>query len=334
LSTPHRHDPRLALQVPEKPFDRYLELQAAFEAKRGWLEDRNSLRYAAVTLVTTSEDAREIAERVHARDDELAAQMGWMSQIAGSVRLLIAATLEKRGDTTEGFLEEQARVRKFFRSQRLARAEVYETLAMLILRARNESASIPEADLLRMIAIHRQMSRHQWWLTGVDDFPAAAMLVDADGTPEEIGTGVEAIYQALRRHLWRGNALQTASNILFLTRLRPDEVAARATELITALTDAGFRVGIDQYDELAMLCFLSLPAGRVVERILHYEERMKKMKGAPFWAQRFGLATSMAFIELLRTEETASVLAEVKSLLDMQQIVAAQQAAMVAAAAS
>src|SRR5690606_37080099 len=94
---------------------------------------------------------------------------------------------------------------------------------------------------------------------------------------------------------------------------------------------AGVSIGQPEYDELALLCMLSLPIDRLVATVAHYRERLAADAWLPS-RNHFSLATNLAFVHLAGADAVLGPLADVKLLLDMQAIVAARAAAAAAAA--
>ncbi len=321
----------LAPQVD--PLARFVELHDALDAGRGWLGDRIPLRYAAVTLLTTKGEPEALAASVRSCHEQLGKRLGVFTGVGSSVRMLLAAQLTKYGDTPDAFMAELGRVRELFRDIGVRRGGVYEILGVLVLRRVLLGQPATPAHAERFKAIYTQLKRHHWFLTGPDDYPACAMLLGQAGTPEAIGDGVEAVYQALRRDadLWRGEPLQTAANVLYLSHLQPAEVARRFADLVAGFRAAGYRVGQADYDEVAVLCFLALPTDKIVTTVMGY---LQQMRAALSWVgKRMGLslAASLAFVRLLGADARLGAVADAKVLLDMQAIVAARQAAAAAA---
>ncbi|MEM7160426.1 MAG: DUF4003 family protein [Myxococcota bacterium] len=322
------------LSIPQDPLQRFVELHDALDADRGWLGDRVPLRYAAITMLTTPGDAGAIADSIREFHADFGARLKWYSGIDSSIRMVLAAQLVKYGDTPAAFLAEVDRVRAMFRDQGLRRGGVYEVLGALVLRRALRGQMAMPNHVARFSEIYAQLKRHHWFLTGPDDYPACAMLMGLPGTPADIGDGVEAVYQALRRDadLWRGDALQTASNVLYLSGMRPEEIARRFAELAAELKAAGYRVGQKDYDEVAVLCFLAAPARKLVEVVMSYQRTIRDSLEWVDRAMGLSLAASLAFVRLVGEHEQLGPLADAKLMLDMQAIVAARQAAAAAAA--
>ena len=172
------------------------------------------------------------------------------------------------------------------------------------------------------------MKRHHWFLTGVDDFTACAMLVGRRGTPAEIGEHCEAIYRRLAEvpKTRRGDSLQTAANVLALLELAPEEAAQRFFDVATALRDVGIAVRQAEYDEVAVLCFVPRSADKVAQTVAEYRSRIVADMS---WTEK-DLATSLAanltFVRMLFDDAAVAALGDAKVLLDMQAVVAARQA--------
>lgn len=311
------------------PLARFVELHAALEAERSWADDKVPLRLAAVCLITTPGEAVALASTTRRHEAALGQRLGWFSTVSRSVRILIAAQIVKHGDDPDLYYGEVERVRAMFRAAGLRSGHVYEFLAVLVLRRVLGGQAITAAHVERFRAIYEEMKRHHWWLTGPDDFPACAMLVGRDEDPATIGAGTHAIYEALheRADLWRGDPLQTAANVLYLSNMSPVEIAERFALLVAGFREGGARIGQQQYDELAILCFLPWPVERVVEVVLGFRARMRDAVRWLFKADALNLAASLAFVRLAGADGNLGPLADAKLLLDMQAVIAARAAA-------
>lgn len=330
---PFRDDTRASTPAVD-PLTRFTELFAAFDAGRGTFGDRAPLRLAAVTLVTTSGPAAIVAKRVRELDAELKPHYGWTSSVDASMRLVLAAALVRADESVAEFVAGSARVQALMREAKVRRGGVHEVLAALILR-RVTGGEPTLAHVERMRGIYERMKHHHWFLTGPEDLTACAMLVGREGTPEQIGDHVEAIYRRLADapKIWGGEALQTAANVLGLVALAPNEAADRFLAIATALRDAGLKVRGAEYDEVAVLAFLPRSAVLVAARVATMRERIKQDLAWYEDQEATSLATNLAFVQMLEGDDDARIaaLADAKMLLDMQSIIAMRQASVVAA---
>lgn len=327
---PFRGHEDLSSEYLADPLARFFDLEAAFAERGGLLADRVPMRFAAVNLLLAPGEAGELAGRVDASMGRL-----WPMRLARPVRMLMASALCKHGDDPEAFVAEVERAREIMSELGFRRELVYRVLTALTLRVRNHFEPITREQLERVKAIYEAMKTHHWLLTGPEDLPACAFLSFREAEPEAIGERANQIYEALREEagLWRGDPLQTASNVLALSGLEPGELARRFRVLAEAFAAAGKRIRAGDYDEVAALCFLARPVPRIIETVTDYREQIAERLG---WSSRslaFNLAASLAFVRLLGDDPELGPIADAKLLLDMQAIVASRQAAAAAAAA-
>ena len=321
--------------LPEDPLARFTAIYAALNAERSWRESASPLRFAALTAVTCPGEPQEVAEAIRDMAAAVKERAGWFGQLRSPLRFILSAMLVQRGDDAGAFLAEVERVRGMFRDVGLRRGGIYETMAIWVLRADAGLEPVAFEAVERMRAIYEVMKAYHWWLTNPDDFPACAILVGQEGTPEAIGAAIEQIYQALHDFGGsRGNPLQTAANLLYLSRLAPTEAARRFHALADGFRAAGVAIWQSDYDELAILTFLDHPTDRIVECVLDRRRDMTALSPKPDRSLTFNLAASITFLELVQCDRELEQITDAKALLDMQAIINAQQAAACAAATS
>jgi hypothetical protein len=322
-------------RLPANPLDRFQDLYEALNADRGWFGDPSSLRFAAMTATTCQGSPVEVASSIQSMAEEIKRLSGWFGELNSSLRFIVSAILVLNGDRASDFLADVEQGRKLFRQASLRRGGIYETIAILILRLQNDLAPVTAEAVVRFKAIYEEMKRHHWWLTGPDDFPACAILVGQEASPGEIGEAIERIYQALKETGFStGDPLQSAANMLYLSRLDPAVAAGRYSELANGFRQSGVAIWQSDYDELAILTFLSHSPRRVVERVLEHRKAMEELKPKPDRSLTFNLAASIAFLELVQLDENLEAITDAKALMDMQSIINAQQAASASAASS
>ena len=321
--------------LPEDPLGRFEDLYAALNAERGWWSEAASLRFAAMAAVTCPGEPSDVACAIRAVADGIKERAGWFASVRSPLRFILSALLVQSGDSPDAFLDEVDRVRAMFRSVGLRRGGIYETMAVWILRSQAGGQPVGPEAIERFQALYEAMKRYHWWLTGPDDFPAAAILVGQPGAPEQIGSAIEAIYQELHRYGGStGDPLQTAANILVLAGVEPEVAAGRFSALANGFRAADVAIWQSDYDELAILSFLDHPADRIVERVLAVREHMALLRPKPDRSLTFNLAAGITFLELVQCDGDMKQVTDAKALLDMQAIINAQQAAAAAAATS
>jgi hypothetical protein len=259
----------------------------------------------------------------------------WYWSVSPIVQFSVGAILYQRGDTAAQFLRELVRVRGMFRSVRLHRALTFELLAVLIMRLQTRGKPISKDTIQRFKAIYEEMKHHHKWLTGPDDFPACAILTGQKGAPRVIGHNIETIYDELRHHGFsRGNPLQTAANMMYLAPGSGGTVARRAAALKDRFKAHKIRISQGEYDELAILSILGERPDAVVKRVIAIRENLAKIRPRIERPTTFGLAVGIAFLEFATGSTKGKSVSHAKVLMDVQAIVAAQQAALMAAGAA
>jgi hypothetical protein len=319
------------MYLPKDPLRRFIDIFEVLHLERGWFADTSSLRFAAMAAITCEGAPASVARALRAIADELKERSGWFGELTGSLRFIVAAMLLQNDDRPADFMAEVDRVRNMFREAGVRRGGSYEVMAALILRGPHKSPVV-EQTVARFQAIYEEMKTHHWWITGVADFPACAILVGQPGTPESLGQEIEAIYQELHAvGFKKGDPLQTSANLLYLAHEKPSVVAARFLALAETFRSASQRIWQSEYDELAILSLLKQPAVHVVEQVQQIQEALRTLRPRPDRSLAFNLASSIAFLQLVQPAEQTAGITDAKALLDMQAILNAQQAAVMAA---
>lgn len=311
------------------PLVRFQALSAAFDAERGLFGDHAPLRLAAVTLVTVPGDAAQLVARVRATDAELAPHYGWTSGVDGGVRMVLAATLVRTGESVASFVAGSERVAALMKEAGIKRAGVHGILAGLVLR-RVVGDEPSRAHVDRMRGIHAVMKEHHWFLTGPEDLTTCAMLVGKPGSEREVADHIEAIYRRLAEapKTWGGDALLAAASVLALVALEPDEAADRFIAVASALRAAGVKIGQGEYDEVAVLTFVPRSAEIIAADVAELRSRVADALAWGESSTATSLAANLAFVRLVADERDGRIraLADAKLLLDMQSIVAMREA--------
>jgi hypothetical protein len=311
------------------PLTRFQALYAAFDAERGLFGDHAPLRLAAVTLVTVPGDVAQLVARVRATDAELAPRYGWTSSVDSGVRMVLAATLVRTGESVASFVAGAEHVAALMNEAGVRRAGVHGVVAGLVLR-RAVGGEPSRSHVDRMRAIHAVMKEHHWFLTGPEDLTTCAMLVRKPGSAREVADHVEAIYRRLADapKTWGGDPLQSAAGVLALVALEPDEAADRFLAVASALRAAGVKIGQAEYDEVAVLTFVPRSADVIAADVAELRSRVAKALSWGESSSATSLAANLAFVRLVANERDGLVraLADAKILLDMQSIVTMREA--------
>ncbi len=260
--------------IPADPLARFLALAHALTEERSWWEDRSIMRYAALPLVTTEGDPKDLARRTIAAGKELAHEAAWGSDLRGSLRTVVAAFVVAQGGDVKSFRAAVAAARERFRKAAVRRGGGYETIAAAMLHISGKES---DADVQRLKAIYETMKVHHWWLTGPEDLPACALLAVHGAEPALMPGRIEAIYTRLRdAGLSAGDGLQMASHVLYLARGDERMLADKFLRLHKGFQGQGIAMWDCDRDELALLCLLDEDPALTTATVAKHRERIRR----------------------------------------------------------
>jgi len=319
--------------LPEDPLRRFLELAEALRQGKPWYQESTIPRFAALALVTARGGASALITEMRETVKRIEKRAGLFGTLRSEERHLVAAMLVRDGDDPDAFIEEVARARRLFREKSVRRGGMSEVLAILILRAQSPGREVSVTQIVRFQAVYKALLADHYWLTGVDDYPTCALLCGSTQAPAAIRAGVESLYRGLHaRRFRRGNNLQTATHILFLAPDGPEAAEGRFESLWRAFRDAGLRMFGEDYEEVALLAHLANSSKEVVRAVLSHRASIRELRPKPSRQHSFAFAASTVFLELVRDQARGQRVADVKAMIDVQQIIRTRRAAAAAAA--
>lgn len=320
------------MQQPlDRPLERFLELFVAVDDARRWFEDVSALRYAAVALVTSEGAPTAIVARLRDVALTLKDRAGWFGAMQSSIRFVVAALLVRNGDDPERFCDELEQAQGIFKDVGLKPRSVHSALAVIVLRG-PDRAPVDRRAVERMKAIHEAMKQEHWWITGVDDYPTAALLALSTASVSEIAHRLERFYQGLADLGFKpGSALQTVSHLLFFNPTADEVCMRRFRALFEAFKAESLHMHSGDYDEIAYLTYLPQSVAQIVDTTLAHRVRIAALRPRAGKDQSFSLACNTALLELAGRDEQLQRITDVQALLQVQSILQAQQAAAAAA---
>ena len=313
--------------------ERYLEVFEGLRTRKRWSTDTNILRFAALTLAAS--DIADPGDRLESTARVLADEAGGFSPLSSSVRHAVAAILIRRDLDPVTTVHRTQETLVAFKEHRLRRGGASPLLAALIL-VLQANGGAPEAHTVtRLKAIIDRWTEDHWFLTGVDDYPMAAMHATRDISVEQLGLEVEQVYRLLRRAKFSsGEQLQLVSHLLMFGDQGPRAAASRFEETAKALRQAKQRVWQSHYDEVALLVLSGARVDEVVPRVIEYRDRLRAVKPRPTSDIAFSIAAGVVLAEEAERMRDLEGAAAAANLSAVQAIIEAQQAAMVACMAA
>ena len=315
------------------PVERYLEVFEALRRSKRWSTDTNILRFAALTLAAS--DVVDTGADVEATAKVLADEAGGFSPLSSSMRHAVAAILIRRGLDPVATVRRTKETLAGFKEFKLRRSGLHPLLAALILVLDVDGGTPSRDTIARMKAIVDRWEEDHWFLTGVDDYPMAAMHATREVSVEQLGMEVEQIYKLLRKAKFStGEQLQLVSHLLMFSDQGPREAAQRFERTAKALKKAKQRVWQSHYDEVALLVLSGGHVEEVVPRVIEYRDRLRAVKPKPTADIAFSLAAGVVLAEEAERMKGLEGAATAANLRAVQAIIEAQQAAMIACMAA
>jgi hypothetical protein len=313
--------------------ERYLNVFEGLRRRKRWSTGVEILRFAALTLSAT--DVADPGSDLEETAKVLSKEAGGLSPLSSAVRHAVAAILIRRGFDPATTVHRIKETLGAFKEFKLTRSGVQPLLAALIL-VLDAGGGIPSTDTIaRMKAIIDRWEEDHWFLTGVDDYPMAAMHATRDVSVEQLGMEVEQIYQLLRKAKYpSGEQLQLVSHLLVFSDQGPREAAQSFDRTAKALKKAKQRVWQNHFDEVALLVLSGSHVDEVVPRVIEYRDRLREVKPRPTADIAFSVAAGVVLAEeaeRMRGLEDATTAANLRAV---QAIIEAQQAAMIACMAA
>jgi hypothetical protein len=313
--------------------ERYLEVFEGLRRRKRWSTGTDVLRFAALTLAAT--DMADPGSDLEATAKAMADEAGGFSPLGSAIRHAVAAILIRRKLDPVTTVQRTRETLDAFKAFKLSRNGARPLLAALIL-VLDADDSVPSRDTIaRLKAIIDRWDEDHWFLTGVDDYPMAAMHATRDVSVEQIGMEAEHIYQLLRAANYSaGEQLQLASQLLMFSDQGPREAAQRFDRMARALKDSKQRVWQSHYDEVALLVLGGGHVDEVVPRVIEYRDRLREEKPRPTSDIAFSIAAGVVLAEEVERMKDLEDAATAANLRAVQAIIEAQQAAMIACMAA
>jgi hypothetical protein len=309
--------------------ERYLEIFDSLRRRKRWTTDSNVLRFAALTLAAT--DMADPGAKLEETAKALAKEAGGFSPLGSSVRHAVAAILIRRGLDPAATVQEVKRTLAHFKEHKLRKGGAHPILAALLLVLDAGGGPVQRWKIARMKSIVDRWDQDHSFLTGVDDYPMAAVHAVRDVSVDKLGIEVEQIYKPLRKAGFAmGNQLQLVSHLLVLADMGPYKAAHRFVSMAAALKKKGQRVWQSHYDEVALLVLSGGAVAETAAKVVRYRDKLREVKPRPQASIAFSIASGIVLAEQVEKATGLKGASAAAQLRSVQALIEAQQAAMIA----
>ena len=270
----------------------FLRVFNTLRRRRAWNTSVETLRVAALSLATLELEAPHT--RLEEIADELKRRAGWIRPLPSAVRYSLAALILRSGADPGWIHDEVRRVRKLFRTQRMAHGGSSEVLAAFLLALRAAPNEVLESSVERTADIFHRWKDDHPFITGTEDYPLAALHASGGGEITELGDRIESIYRELHRSgFGRGSSLQLASQVLAFGPWDTAGAVGRYRALGWSFKDHGLRVTRSIYDELAVLTLSESPPAEIAESVNGHFNTLRTHKPRPWKEVAFAIASGI-----------------------------------------
>lgn len=315
------------------PLERYVEVFDELRRSKRWGTDVNILRFCALTL-----SAAEVAgsgQRLEVAAKALADEAGGFSPLGSSLRHAVAAILIRRDFDPAITVRRVKETLEMFKDHKLKKGGAQPMLAALLLVLDADGGLPADSTIARLKEIVVRWKKDHFFLTGVDDYPMAAMHATRDIGIEELALEVEQVYTTLRAAKFSsGNPLQLVSHMLAFSDFGPFEASQRFERMARALKEGGQRIWQSHYDEVALLVLSGGAIEDAAARVISYRDRLRAVKPRPQSEIAFSIAAGVVLAEQAEAQLGLEGAGAAANLRSVQAILEAQQAAIVACMAA
>jgi len=283
------------------PLERYRDIIAAFDFDHQTWSDAYWMRFAAQAGVLCLDEPPILVKRITLIANDLLKQAKWFGAFQSPMRFVIAAVLVQTNTKVVDFLHDYKRLEEILDQVGFKHGGRYEPITLLILRMNAGHRVFTMLEAERLKNIYKHMKSFHWWITGVDDLPACAALLQLPGNAEVITAEAEGVYQRLLAlGLHGGSDLQNAVYILLLSEVRADDAASRFMRLLRQLEVKDIAILPAHYDGLSVLSMLEQPAGVIVDRLMAVESELDLCRPDIKGPSSFALAADLTALDFVR----------------------------------
>ncbi len=314
---------------------RHLYLYRQLEKSGRWKLSAPLRRLVSLTLAATV--LEEPSESLERAATILRKKSGWFGPLSSPLRYVVAALILRRGLDPGEIHDRVVSILADFKREKLRWGGCGRILAAVHLALRIAPDEVPVSVYRRMKQMRTLWKADHPLITGDDDFPMLAFHSLTGEPIDQISNRLEETYQELRRaRLPRGNQLQLTTQILGVFPWSPSAAAGRFLAVREAFEVHSEKIKAQRFDEVALLALASAPPDQLVSEVLQNRDRLRSERPRPGKELAFSIAAGLLLARLaeegaLQQQPSREAILEMAPLNQIQQILAAQQAAMSAA---
>lgn len=240
----------------------------------GWEPD---MLQAACAAVLADEGVTAKEEKLKLCRDILHREERFYSEFRGRLRLTVLAKMSM-SDDPRVYLQQLRTISRLITGNTFFSGEHRILASIQIL----EQVGLTRAEetVERTYAIYRRMRKEHPWLTGVENFPMAAVLAVRRTNPEVLFAEMGECYRILREKFHAGDSAQICSHVLALSSTGAEQKCRKLFDIWDGLKAEKHRYGTGkELGLLAALTTLEKPTEEIVRDIIAADDYLRTKKG-------------------------------------------------------
>ena len=313
-------DSRMTQRIDDA-FELLRRIRSDHPWQHAYIQHLAALSYAVSGRPYDKVELRTLMERIRV-------SFGRFSTFRSSAFLLAVFLLTGTDDSDLG-LERLIAVESILREEGIRSYAYGPLLAMVLVRTSGQDDL--RSRVQATLECQEELRRAHPFLTGVDDYPFAAMLSASGASVSSRLADVETLYTLLHQEgLRNGNGLQLLSLILALGEGTPEERVERVANLLEGILTYGIRVWPQYYGALGLLALFPGSEETISDEV---SEIALELHGRKYY-RSLGKGMLLLFATILRADETIRNEASTTAGVLLETLIQAQAAAMVAVTVS
>lgn len=233
--------------------------------------------YPMCSSIYTSRKMHVDMDKMKECDRILKRKTGILSDYRGNVRMALVSMMAV-SERPEEFLSHVMDTYEMLKKGKIFGSEYLIVAAAAI--CSNVDAGRQEEIVGKSKEIYKLMKENHPILTSDEDSIYAALLAVSGLKIEEVMEGMEKCYQSLKPNFFSGNAVQSLSHILALSKDAPEEKCRKVMDIFNKLKAQGKKYGTGyELSILGGLALLDVEIDAIVSEVVEVDDYLKKQKG-------------------------------------------------------
>ncbi|MCH4886576.1 DUF4003 domain-containing protein [Acidaminobacter sp. JC074] len=278
-----------------------------------------------VALNYVIQDKEVDSEYIKAFNKEIKERTGMFSPFRGNMQFAIAGLLTAEYDDPSSQLETMLRYQDTLKSVGFKQSTYLPTALYALLKCDEMS---PNMLAERAKGVYDDMKKNHPFLTSGDDYALAILLANSGRDPQVL----ERYYSAMSSEGFsKANGLQMLSHILSFSERDVQSTVKRCVQIKRTLKENKLNITSDYYPAIGLMTLLDDENDELLNALVETSNTLRSQKGYKWLGKGMNVMIASALIASEYVKEKETSLMTTSLQVSIQSIIAAQQAAMIAA---